>query len=161
FYDPEMHGVNWVQMKETYQPLLEHVGDQEELHDVISMMIGELNASHTGIGGGRGGRGGAGGGAQTRYPGFELEARKSGYDKVTQIYRDGPADKDYVKLKAGDFILAIDDEELKSGDNYWKHYTTAPATKLEFTVNSKPEKEGAWTVKITPVSGGQYSSLQY
>jgi tricorn protease len=160
FYDPEMHGVNWVKMKETYEPLLEHVGDQEELHDVVSQMIGELNASHTGIGGGFAGRGEFRG-AQTRFPGFELEPDKSGYYKVSHIYRNGPADKDYVKLEVGDYVLAIDDQEVKVGDNYWKHYTMAPGTRLEFTVNSKPEPEGAWTVKVTPVSSAQYGALQY
>ena len=37
----------------------QYVGDQEELHDVVNMMIGELNASHTGISGGGGGAAGA------------------------------------------------------------------------------------------------------
>ena len=49
--------------------------DEEELHTVMMMMIGELNASHTGV------SGGAGGGertVQTRYPGFDLVADASG-----------------------------------------------------------------------------------
>ena len=55
FYDANMHGVNWAEKKKVYEPLLPYVGDQEELHDVVSMLIGELNASHTGIApGGRG-----------------------------------------------------------------------------------------------------------
>src|SRR5205807_8637403 len=84
FYAADMHGVDWAKVKDTYEPLLAHVGDQEDLHDVVNMMIGELNASHTGIsGGGRGGRRGAGGdaGDQTRYPGFELAADDGGYYK--------------------------------------------------------------------------------
>ncbi|TMQ28984.1 MAG: hypothetical protein E6K70_26320, partial [Planctomycetota bacterium] len=66
FYDADMHGVDWNRIKSAYEPLLDHVGDTEELHDVVSMMIGELNASHTGISGG-GAR--AAGGEETRYPG--------------------------------------------------------------------------------------------
>jgi tricorn protease len=160
FYDADMHGVDWKKLKGTYEPLLAHVGDQEELHDVVSMMIGELNASHTGISAGfRGGR--QEGGTQTRYPGFELQPDPSGYYKVTHVYKNGPADKDYVKISAGDYVLAVDGQELKSGDSYWKTYTTAPGSKLEFTVNSKPTKEGAWKTKVTPVSGNQYSTLQY
>src|SRR5205085_11088493 len=75
FYDPAMHGVDWERMRNAYEPLLEYVGDREELQDVISEMIGELNASHTGISGG--GRPAAN--DQTRYPGFELEPDASGY----------------------------------------------------------------------------------
>ena len=34
------------------EALLEHVADSEELHNVIMEMIGDMNASHTGISGG-------------------------------------------------------------------------------------------------------------
>jgi tricorn protease len=161
FYDPTMHGVNWAKMRETYEPLLDHVGDQEDLHDVISMMIGELNASHTGISGGGRGRFRDSGGDQTRYPSFELEADPSGFYKVAHVYKDGPADKDYVKVNPGDFILAIEGQAIKAGDNYWKLYTTAPGERLEFLVNKKPVKEGAWSVKVRPVDAGRYANLQY
>jgi tricorn protease len=163
FYDPAMHGVDWAKMKEVYEPLLEHVGDQEDLHDVVSMMIGELNASHTGIsgGGGRGRRGAEAGGDQTRFPGFELEPDAGGFYKVTHVYKNGPADKDYVKIAAGDFVLAIDGQDLKAGDNYWKRYTESPGGKMELLVNSKPAKEGAWTTRVRPVSAGQHTTQQY
>jgi tricorn protease len=160
FYDAEMHGIDWTKMKAIYEPLLDHVADQEELHNVVSMMIGELNASHTGISGG-GRRDTANPPLQTRHPGFEVEADKSGYYKVTHVYKNGPADKDYVKLNVGDYILAIDGDELKAGDNYWKAFTMAPGSKLEFTVNSKPEKEGSWKSKVAPVSSGAFATLQY
>lgn len=162
FYDPSMHGVEWAKVRDTYEPLLLHVGDQEDLHDVISMMIGELNASHTGISaGGRGGRARGGDSDQTRYPGFELEPDPSGFYKVTHVYKDGPADKDYVKIERGDFVLAVDGQEVKAGDNYWQLYTTAPGDRLEFLVNKKPSKEGAWTAKVRPVAAMQYGNLQY
>jgi tricorn protease len=159
FYAADMHGVDWSKVKQTYAPLLEHVADQEELHNVISQMLGELNASHTGISGGFGGR--EAGQAQTRYPGFELAADKNGFYKVTHVYKHGPADKDYVKIRVGDYILAIDGQDLAAGDNYWKAYTLAPSSRLEFIVNSKPEKEGAWQTKVKPVSSMQYATLQY
>jgi tricorn protease len=162
FYDANMHGVDWAKARDTYEPLLAHVGTQEDLHDVVMMMIGELNASHTGISaGGRGGRGQNSGSDQTRFPGFELEADASGFYKVTHVYKDGPADKDYVKINPGDFILAIDGQDIKAGDSYWKLYTTAPGERLEFLVNNKPVKDGAWTAKVRPVAAGQYGNLQY
>jgi len=158
FYDANMHGVDWAKMRTVYEPLLADVADRDELQNVISQMIGELNASHTGIsGGGQPERDTI----QTRYPGFELEADASGYYKVTHVYKNGPADRDYVKVKTGDFILAIEGTPIKAGDNYWKHYNLAPGRKLDFTVNSKPSMEGVWTTKVEPVSGGAYSTLQY
>jgi tricorn protease len=160
FYDAEMHGVDWAKVKTIYEPLMDYVDDQEEMHNIISQMIGELNASHTGIS------------AtpspeerdhmvQTRYPGFELAADASGYYKVSLIYKDGPADKDYVRLDPGNYILAIDGHEVKAGDNYWKYLTAVPGEKIEFTVNSKPSAEGAWITKVQPIGNAAYTTLQY
>src|SRR5207245_6052334 len=108
-----------------------------------------------------GSRGTEDGSAQTLYPCFEIQADPSGFYRVAHIYKTEPADKDYVKISVGDYILAIDGQDLKAGDNYWKAYTLAPGTKLEFTVNSKPAREGAWKTKVTPVSTTQYGTLQY
>jgi tricorn protease len=162
FYDAAMHGVNWDEMKSRYEPLLPYVGDQADLHDVVNMMIGEMNASHTGIsaGGGRGrGRGASSDSDVTRFPGVDLEPA-DGFWKVTHVYRHGPADKDYIKIKVGDYVLAIDGQDLTANEDVWKPLTAA-GPRIELTVNSKPAKEGAWTVKITPVTGQAFAILQY
>ena len=52
FYDAEMHGADWPAAKTMYEPLLDYLVDEEELHTVMMMMIGQLNASHTGVSGG-------------------------------------------------------------------------------------------------------------
>jgi len=44
-----MHGVDWAAMRENYEPLLANIGDSDELRNMIMQMIGELNASHTGV----------------------------------------------------------------------------------------------------------------
>ena len=160
FYDAQMHGVDWAKARAVYEPLMEYVADQEEMHNVVSQMIGELNASHTGIS--------ATPGpeerdhiVQTRFPGFELEPDSSGYYKVSYLYKDGPADKDYVQISAGNYILAVDGHALKAGDNYWKYFTAVQGEKIQFLVNSKPSTEGAWLTKVQPVSNAAYTTLQY
>ncbi len=159
FYDRGMHGVNWDAVHQRYAALMEYVADQEEMHNVISEMIGELNASHTGIS--------AGGGpesrdlAQTRYPGFELAADPAGYYKVVKVYKDGPADKDFVKIHTGDFVLAIDGHPLRPPENYYRYYNALVGEKFEFTVNSTPTPTGAWKTRIQPVNAGDYTTLQY
>jgi tricorn protease len=157
FYDANMHGVDWDKVRTTYEPLLEHTASQEDLHAIVLMMLGELNASHTGISA----TGSTSSQPQPRFPGFELTPDPSGYYKVTHVYRNGPADKDWVKLSVGDLILAIGDRELKIGDNYWKQFIGAAGARLEFTVNSKPNKDGAWKIKVTPISSQQQATLQY
>ncbi|MBI2946078.1 MAG: PD40 domain-containing protein [Verrucomicrobia bacterium] len=160
FYDPTMHGVNWAAARETYEPLLEHVADSDELHTVIMQMIGELNASHTGVSGG-GDPGEGTDRVQTRYPGFDLEPDTSGYYKVSHIYKKGPADHDYVKLAVGNFILTVNGKELKTTDNYWRLFNLLPGRKFEFKVNSKPQPDGAWSVSLEPISATVQGNLEY
>ena len=157
FYDKNMNGADWTKYRGAYEALLSDVGDREEMQNVIMQMIGELNASHTGVSGGEPNPNAI----QTRYPGFELEADISGYYKVAFVFKDGPADHDYVRVHAGDYIFAVNGQALHSGENYWKNYNLAPGRKLEFSVNSKPSADGAWTTKVEPVNGMAHGTLQY
>ena len=120
FYDAKMHGVDWSAAKDKYESLLPHIADNEELHNLIMEMIGDLNASHTGISGGT--RLPVQGPPEeriaTRYPGFDIEPDASGFYKVSHIYRKGPADHDYVKIAPGNFVLAVNGKDLKASENY-------------------------------------------
>jgi tricorn protease len=122
------------------------------------MMIGELNASHTGVSGGPANPQRP---LATRYPGFDLVSDASGFYKVGHVYKDGPADRDFLKIKEGNFIVSVDGHELTTAQNYWQFFTLAPGTKFHFMINDKPAKEGAWEVTINPVSGGEFGTLQY
>jgi tricorn protease len=163
FYDANMHGVNWAAAKDKYESMLPYIADTEELHNLIMEMIGDMNASHTGITGGsrlpvrtppedR---------IVTRHPGFDIEPDGSGYYKVSYIYRKGPADHDYMKIAPGNFILSVNGKALKSGDNYWQLYNILPGRKFEFLVNNKPGADGAWTIDLEPISGTAFGNLQY
>lgn len=158
FYDARMHGTDWTAAKQMYAPLLDYLVDEEELHTVMMMMIGQLNASHTGVSGGPNAVERT---QQTRYPGFDLVTDSSGFFKVGHVYKDGPADRDYLKIESGDYVLSVDGHDLKSGDNYWQYFTLAPGTKFHFLVNDKPSREGAWEVTITPVESTEFGTLQY
>jgi tricorn protease len=158
FYDAKMHGANWNAVREMYEPLLENLVDVDELHTLMMMMIGHLNASHTGVSGGPNPMRNA---VQTRYPGFDVVADASGYYKVGHIYKNGPADHDYLEIQPGHFIIAIDDHELKTSENYWRYFTIAAGNKFHFLVNGKPARDGAWDVAITPAAGGAFGDLQY
>ena len=157
FYDSEMNGVNWVAMRTKYEPLLNYLVDQDELQNVMMMMIGELNASHTGVSGGPSDAGPSTG--ATRQPGFDFVFDQSGYYRVGHIYKAGPADHDYLKVRQGDYIIAVDDRDLKTTDNYWQRLTFPSTNKLRFLLNDKPSRDGAWEVAITP--GGNFGDLQY
>jgi tricorn protease len=159
FYDPAMHGKDWDGARAKYQPLVEFVGDRQELLNIVNEMIGELNASHTGAAPPPRGR--EGGGVSTAQLGVELEADDSaGRYKVTFVYEEGPADKDWVKVSAGDYLIAINGKPVKAGDNYWELLNHRLNRKVEVTFNNKPSEEGAWKTRIEPANQQAYSQLR-
>jgi tricorn protease len=52
FYDRNMNGVDWKQIRERYLPLVDRVADRDELNDVIAQMVSELSALHIFVFGG-------------------------------------------------------------------------------------------------------------
>jgi tricorn protease len=160
FYDPQMHGFDWDAARAKYRPLVDFVGDRQELLNIINEMIGELNASHTGAAPPP--RGPGAGGVSTGSLGLELEPDTSaGRYKVTYIYENGPADKDWVRVKVGDYLLAINGKPVKAGDDYWELLNNRLNRKVDVTFNSKPTDEGAWHTRIESISTNAYSQLRY
>jgi tricorn protease len=159
FYDPKMHGVDWAESKGVYEPLLDHLVNTEELHTVMMMMIGQLNASHTGVSGGPPNPQAQP--LQTRYPGFDVVADSSGYYRVGHIYETGPADRDYLNIREGHYIIALNGEPLRTSDSYWQRFTITSGTKFHFLINDTPSADGARAVTIEPLNGGAFGDLQY
>ncbi len=156
FYDEKMHGVDWNAMREKYRPLIEHIALKEDFYALVSMMLGELNASHLGIGGS------TISGPSTAYLGvwFDPEHKGPGV-KIAEVLKGSPADKEESKLNVGEFILAIDGVDVANNEQLWETLADKAGRVLELLVNDKPTKEGARTVKIKPIDRGQWSDLVY
>ena len=160
FYDPAMHGKDWDAAKAKYEPLVRDVGDRQELLNIINEMIGELNASHTGSAPPPAGR--ATGAVSTGNLGLELAPDSAaGRYRVTYVYEDGPADKDWVKVKVGDYLIAIGGKQVKAGDEYWQLLNDRLNRKVEVTFNNKPAEDGAWKTRIETINSNAYSTLRY
>ena len=56
-----------------------------------------------------------------------------------------------IRLKAGDFLIAIDGKEVKAGDDYWKLLQVVGGQKVKVTVNETPNAEGARTYEVEPI----------
>jgi len=165
FYDPKMHGRDWDAMRAKYAPLVEYVGDRQELMNLINEMIGELNASHTGAAAGGGATGRAPGDATavaTGHLGLDLAADDAaGRYKVAHVYEGGPADADWIKVSRGDYLIALDGRPVRAGDDYDAVLNRRLNRKVAVSLNAKPTPEGAWTVKLDPVPTAAFSALRY
>jgi tricorn protease len=158
FYVPNMHGYNWEALREQYRPLLKYVASRSDLNYVISEMISELAIQHAYI---------EGGDIETPQrpkvglPGarFELdkEARRYKISKIfegqneEEIYRS-PLTEVGVDIKAGDYVLAINGEELKAEDDPYRLLRNKADNPVVLTVNSQPNLDGARTVSYRPIT---------
>ena len=157
FYDPKLHGVDWDEVGRYYGSLLPYVRTRGELNMLITEMVGELNASHQGV---------TGGDepdvphASMGYLGAKIALdEKSGYPRIVKIYRadkasqtdKSPLDNDYVKVKEGDYLLAIDGNDLAPGEDFNKYLVDKTANKITIKTNSKPEMKGAVETTFLPI----------
>jgi len=156
FYVPNMHGYDWVALREQYKPLLQYVSHRSDLNYVIGEMISELTVQHAYIEGGdftippR---------PRSGLPGARFEVANGRYRiaKIFQgqneedIYRS-PLTEIGVDLKVGDYVLAIDGEELRAADDIYRLLRNKADNPVSLTVNSTPSMAGARIVSYRPVT---------
>jgi tricorn protease len=156
FYDEKMHGRDWNAILADYTPLLEHVGTYEDAYDLANKMIGELNASHVGVSGPSSRPQDSG--YSARYLGFELEP-ENGRLRISHIYRGGPADEEWLGLAVGDYVLAIDGQEVGGSDNYWRILNHALNEFVPVRVARSANGSDARDVRIRTI--GSITDLKY
>ncbi|MBD3178463.1 MAG: hypothetical protein GF417_02105 [Candidatus Latescibacteria bacterium] len=159
FYDPNLHGVDWEGVHKYYSSLLPYVRTRRELNILMSEMVGELNASHQGVS-----RGDSPVDVERTSMGFlgakmELD-EKSGFPRFKKIYKSNylslsrersPLDAPYVKVNEGDYLLAIDGNELEPGENFFRHLVAKTKNKITITTNDRPEMKGAIKTRFEPL----------
>ena len=161
FYVPNMHGFDWVALREQYKPLLKYVAHRSDLNYVISEMIAELTIQHAYI---------EGGDFQIPpRPRYGLPGARFEYDQQAGRYRiskifDGENEEDIyrspltevgVNASVGDYVLAIDGEELKGTDDPYRLLRNKADNPVQLTLNKVPSFQGARTVSYRPITDEQ------
>jgi len=158
FYDPAYHGANWRAIRDKYAPLVEHTGTKEDLYALISLMLGELNASHLGISGAL-----PTPQEQTAELGLLFDQKYPGPGlKIREIIKRGPADRRGIDLRPGDVILAIDRQELRPDTNISALLNGKAGEGVRLDVSSDPQTPSARRrVEIIASSRSAISQLLY
>jgi tricorn protease len=152
FYDPNMHGVDWNAQRQRYGKLIDDCVTREDVNYVIGELIAELSSSHTYRGGGAVEQ------APRRpvgYLGVDWEVSGGAY-RIKKIIRGAPwdseprspLDRPSVKVKEGDFVLAVNGIALDPARDPWAPFEGLAGATVELTVNSQPEMAGARTVVV-------------
>ena len=115
FYDVNLHGVDWDYYGKHYREFLPYVSNSYDFAELLSELLGELNASHTG--------------ARYSADGAKLATAQLGalYDesytgdglKVAEVVAGSPLSSKKADVKKGDVILAIDGEKIEAGKDYY------------------------------------------
>jgi tricorn protease len=165
FYVENMHGYDWEALRDQYRPLLKWVNHRADLNFVISEMVAELSSSHTYIAGGdweipdrpRVALAGAD---------LELDAEAGRY-RIAKIYAGDNAEDRYrspltevgVDASVGDYVLAINGDDLSATDNPYRMLRYRAGDPVTFTLNDSPSMDGAREVTFRPITSER--SLRY
>jgi len=160
FYDEAMHGVDWAAARDKYAPFLGSVVDSQEVMDLVSEMIGELNASHCGAYPSSDNTWGTY--EDSRQLGLELEPdAESGFYRISHIYKDGPADESWLGLAIGDYVFEIEGHEVRVGDNYEPLLVNPLNPKVQLRVGREPDPDAAREVRIRHIIAYDQRRLWY
>lgn len=158
FYDPGMHGVDWSAIGEKYRKFIPFCGNRSDLNYLIGEMIGELDAGHTYV---------SGGDIQndakkvsTGLLGVDFETPPSAdYHRIVHIVpgrnwneeERSPLLAPDCSIKTGDYLIAVDGEEIKSTDNPYRFLENKSGRVVRLTYNTTPSSAGAKTCRVKTI----------
>lgn len=156
FYDAEMHGVDWPAMRRHYAPVIAAAQTPDEMRRALGLMIGELNASHTGVGGPS---------AQAPFTGrlgldFDrVVAERDGALRVSAVIPGGPAAL-AGGISGGDYLLAVDGVAMR-GVNLDSALQYSSGRRVTLRVGANADGRAAREVVVQPVGTGAEKNLRY
>lgn len=154
FYDVNLHGVDWKAYGEDYRRFLPHINNNTDFAILLSEILGELNASHTG------GRYFAPTGYSTAQLGafFDPEYAGDGL-KVKEVVAGSPLSTAKAGVKAGEIITAIDGKQITAGMDYYPLLKNKADKNVRLDITSADGKARSITIK--PIEGYEMRDLLY
>ncbi len=166
FYDQNMHGLDWPAIHKKYGRFLPFCGNRSDLNYLIGEMIAELNIGHTYVGGGdiksdakR---------VATGLFGAEFVAEDGAdYYRISHIVPNvpgdpgnrSPLDEPGCPIAEGDYLIAIDGEEVTTADNIYMFLQNKRGRAVALTYNDQPSADGAETYRVETI--GSERGIRY
>lgn len=157
FYVKDMHGVDWQLYKKEYAKYLPYINNNFDFSEMLSEMLGELNASHTGSGY-----------IYKQKDGDKTAELGAFYDfnfigkglKIDEVIEKGPLSFTKKEIKPGFIIEKIDGNEILPNKDYYNmlNHKTGKIVLLSFF---NPEKNERWNETVKPISISKENQLLY
>lgn len=155
FYDEKLHGVDWKYYTDHYREFLPYISNNRDFATLLSEILGELNASHTG---GRYYGNGAPLSTATLGAYFDDDYEGEGI-LITEIFPRGPLSAKGADIAVGDIIVSIDGQKIEPGTDYLPLLEGKAGKKVRLGVKKADGKVTYSTVK--PISTGAQSQMAY
>lgn len=153
FYDVNLHGVDWAKYKDEYAKFLPYIDNNYDFAIILSEILGELNASHTG-----GGYRPYGSRLSTSQLGaFFDESYEGDGLKIAEIINMGPLSPKNVGVEPGDIILAINDSTILAGQDYFPLLEGKKKVKLDVRKRNGDKK----SIYVKTTGAGDIRNLLY
>ncbi len=158
FYDPGMHGANWVAMKKKYEVFLPDLACRSDLNKLIQWMCSELSVGHhriTDPGDFLNNPERVGGGLL----GADYVIDKNRY-RIKKIYGGlnwnpelrSPLTEPGVNAKEGDYIIAVNGNNVTATDEIYRYFENTAGKIVELTIGPNADATGSRIVKVVPVA---------
>lgn len=158
FYDDKYHGADWNAVRSTYEPLVQSARTMDEVRRLMNLMVGELNASHLGVGGASGFNGTPIGKLGLRFDRSEYET--NGRLKITEVITLSPAAVS-KQINVGDYLLNVDGTRIDKTTNLDEILENKVGRRVSVTVASSPDGANQREVAVKPISTGAEKNLLY
>ena len=160
FYDDKFHGADWKQVYKTYEPLVQNARTMDEVRRLMNLMVGELNASHLGVGSPfvPGTQATPIGKLGLRFDRNEYET--NGRLKITEIIALSPIDVTQ-KVKVGDYLLSVDGANVGKNINLDELLENKVGKRVALNFSSTADGAGKREVAVKPISTGAEKNLLY
>lgn len=156
FYVKDLHGVDWKKYKRIYEKFLPHINNNYDFAEMLSEMLGELNASHTGAR-----YSGQNNAMPTAFLGVFYDDTYTGDGlKVKEIPAKSPLAIIQTKVTAGCIIEQIDGQNIKKGEDYYPLLEGKAGRKIRLTVYN-PENKQRFEETVRGINSSQWYDVLY
>ena len=156
FYVANLHGVDWDGYRKNYERFLPYINNNYDFQEMLSEMLGELNASHTGAR-----YSGSWASLQTANLGlFYDESYEGDGLKVKEVVTNGPCSVKNTDIKPGCIIQKIDGTDITAGMDYFPLLDGKIGKPIRLTV-SKAKGGKTFDVVVKGISKGALTDLLY
>lgn len=157
FFDPKLQGVNWKMYRTEYEKFLPHINNNYDFQELLSELLGELNASHTG---GRYSRPEENSDITASLGLLYDETWAGDGVKVMEVIEGGPLLNAKTKIGQGVVIEKIDGEVITANID-WNKLLNRKANKNVLLSLYNPATKERWEEVIKPISPNQEQGLLY